>query len=44
MNEFKDFLRGMLNLRENESVSEFGLYFVLTIVGFVGILIYIWLM
>jgi hypothetical protein len=44
MNEFKEFLRDMLNLREGESVSEYGLYFVLTIVSFMGILIYIWFM
>lgn len=44
MNKFEEFLRDMLNLRENESVSEFGLLFALTVVAFTGILLYVWFM
>jgi hypothetical protein len=44
MNELREFLREVLNLREGESTSEFTLYFVLTIVSFLGILLYVWYM
>lgn len=44
MDEFKEHLRNLLNLKEGESTSEYGLYFVLTILSFTGILLIVWFM
>lgn len=44
MDELKEYLRDFLNLREDESISEYGLYFFLTIAIFTGMLLFVWLM